>query len=200
MINPWSNPEAYFKFIIGTTESPGVVVSAEGWDSEWNWDEKAGKGARKANITHTGQKLAEGSFTVELWAPHHADAWESFYALCAYNTDKKPAGALNLYYPTVSAAGVLAVVTRKITPMVHVGKGKYRSTFSFKEWVPAPKKNATYTPKGATDGPKTKPYSYIDGAGVEHIDGQDPGEQPVPIDQAQLDQIAALQREAFGNP
>lgn len=188
MINPWLNPEAFFKFKIGTTDSPGIVVSSDGWESEWNWDEKGGKGTKKANLTHTGQKLAEGSFTVELWSPGQADEWEEFYKLCAYNTDKRPASALNLYYPTVSVTGVLAVVTRKITPMVHVGKGKYRSTFSFKEWVPAPKKNATSTPTGSGNGPRINP------------DGLAVGEETIPFEDEQQQVIAGLLGEVMGDP
>ena len=188
MINPWLNPEAFFKFKVGTTDSPGIVVASDGWDSEWNWDEKGGKGTKKANLTHTGQKLAEGSFTVELWSAGHADDWEEFYKLCAYNTDKRPAGALNLYYPTVSVTGVLAVVTRKITPMVHVGKGKYRSTFSFKEWVPAPKKNATSTPTGSGNGPRTGPRALED------------GEKPRPVEDDQAALLESLLDQARRDP
>ena len=197
MINPFQSAEAYHHFKIGETNSPGIVVSVDGWDNEWDWDEKKGKGTKKASVTHTGQKLSEGSFTVAIWTAQQWADWESFYSLIGYNTDKKPAGAFNLYYPTVSVLGVIAVVTRKVTRPMHAGKGRYVSTFSFKEWVPEPKKNATNTPKGSAS-PPTKRYSYIDGAGVEHIDGEDtPGDKPVSSDQSLLD---ALLAERARNP
>jgi hypothetical protein len=184
MINPWTNAEAYFKFKIGTTDSPGIVVASDGWASAWKWDEKGGKGTKKANLTHTGQQLASGSFTVELWLPSHANEWEAFYALCRYDTDKTPAGALNLYYPTVSITGVRAVVTTEITPMMPAGRGKWRSKFSFKEWVPAPKKNATSTPTGSGNGPRTEPRALEGGDYPGTISGE------VRIGEASLDDEA----------
>lgn len=186
MINPIDNPEAYFKFLIGALESPGVVVSTDGFDAEWKWDEKKGKGTKKASVTHTGQQLAAGTFTCELWLAEHFDYWETYVKVIGYDTDKKPAAAHKLYYPTVSALGVRDVVTGKCTPPKHVGKGKYQVTFAFKEWVPEPKKNATVTPAG----PKPVGQGALAGGFGGALAGISGGGDP--IADAQQAQIAAL--------
>jgi hypothetical protein len=69
----------------------------------------------------------------------------------------------------VSITGVRAVVTTEITPMMPAGRGRWRSKFSFREWVPAPKRNATSTPTGSGNGPRTEPREL------------ETGNQPTPI-------------------
>jgi len=190
MINPIDNPEAYFKFLIGALESPGVVVATDGFDAEWKWDEKAGKGTKKASVTHTGQKLSSGTFTCALWLPDHFDYWETYVRVIGYDTDKRAASAHKLYYPTVSATGVRDVVTTKCTSPVHAGKGLYKVSFSFTEWVPAPKKNATVTPAG----PKPVGQGALAGGFAGALAGISGGGDP--IADAQQAQIAALLAEA----
>ena len=103
-----------------------------------------------------------------------------------YDTDKKPASAHKLYYPTVSATGVRDVVTTKFTRPVHAGKGLYKCSFSFGEWVPEPKKNATVTPAG----PKPVGQGAIAGGFAGALAGISGGGDP--IADAQQAQIAAL--------
>ena len=188
MINPFDNPEAYLTFTLGGIVSPGVVLDVSGWDLAWKWEKKTGKGAKKGTITHTGQELADGAFTVGLWLPSHFAAWEAFIRDVGYNTDKKPAVARKLYYPTVSVTGVLDVVLANISPPKHAGKGLYKSEFSFSEWAPAPRKNATVTPQGPAPS-RTRATS----------DDLFPPSGGDPVADQQQQQIAALLAEA-GKP
>ncbi len=184
MINPIDYPEAWHRFRLGTIPNPGIVTAVSGWDQVWKWDAKTAKGAKKASQTHTGQELAEGAFECALWLATHFDEWEAFAKAAGYNTDKTAASPLKLYYPSVSATGVLDVVSLKFTPPTHKGKGLYVASFSFREWVPAPKKNATVTPTG----PKNP-------LAPETVEGRYPLSDD-PIADAQQKQIAELLAQA----
>lgn len=126
--------------------------------------------------------------TVDLWLPSHFDAWETFVRDVGYNTDKKPAVARKLYYPTVSVLGVLDAVLEEVSAPRHIGKGLYRSEFVFSEWAPAPKKNATVTPQGPAPS-RTRATS----------DDLFPPSGGDPVADQQQQQIAALLAEA-GKP
>jgi hypothetical protein len=185
-MNPIENPEAYHTFTYGGLTSPGIVGTVSGWKLAWKWDKKTGKGSRKGTITHTGQELSGGSFTVQLWLPEHFAAWERFVKDVGYNTDKKPAVSRKLYYPTVGVIGVVDAVLESISPYEHAGKGLYKSTFEFSEWAPAPKKNATVTPQGSAPsrGPRAVSNDLFPPSGGD------------PIADQQQAQIAALLAEA----
>lgn len=187
MINPLLNAEAYDKFLIGTTPSPGIVRTIDGWERKYDWDKKKGKGTAGASITFTSRPLLEGSITIEMWAAAQFNEWEDFLRICSYDTTKRPAQAVNIYYPTIAALGVKAVVVAAVTPIVHAGKGLYRSTFSFVEYAPPPKKPATSTPSGTGNGngngPRTGPRALE-------------GDGPPPVQERQQNEIAGLLDEA----
>ena len=57
--------------------------------------------------------------------------------------------------------------------MMPAGRGRWRSKFSFREWVPAPKRNATYTPTGSGNGPRTEPRELETGAQPQPVADDD---------------------------
>lgn len=182
MINPITNPEAWHRIRIGTTESPGIADVGE-FVRTFDWDEKKGKGTAGASLTFTSRPLSGGTITFSLWTADHFDEWESFRKLLDYDTTKRPAQAVDIYHPSISGNGIKSVVVAEIGNVIHKGKGLYTVAVKFKEYSPPPKKSATSTPTGSGNGPRTGPRELE-------------GTQPAPVPDQQAGEIAALLEEA----
>jgi hypothetical protein len=168
-INPIEFANDWQNVVIAGTTSPGAIPidGIHGFERETGWDKKKGKGASGATLTLTQYPPSEGAIDFQLWLPEHFTQWKRFRALLKYNTTKTTntaADALNIYHPALADVGISQVVTHKVSPARHVGKGLYIISVEFLEWIPPPPVSVVATTttargdnKSATPGTPTDP-------------------------------------------
>ena len=178
-INPLRNPTDYDFVQMGGRQNPGIAV-VTGFKRAFGWDIKKGKGTKGATLTLADYPPCEGSIKFLLWLEEHFTDWATFRELFNYDSSKKPAGAVDIYHPTLADIGINSVVCKSIEALVHEGKQMYSITVELIEYWPPPKKSAASTPNGSksNDG-KNKPGASTD-----------------PIADAQQKQIADLLAKA----
>lgn len=178
-VDPITYPQAWDSVGLGQLESPGLC-EISGFDREYDWDVKKGKGAKGATITFTGQQPAKGSITFKLWTAEHFARWDTFRRALKYDPTKKTAQAIDLYHPSLDDLDVSSVVTTKIGPIKHDGGGMYSIKCEFLEYLPPPKTSAVGSPTGSKSNT---------GKG-------NPGTPPDPVGDAQQREIQRLLAEA----
>lgn len=186
--NPIDNPQLWDVFSVASTPSPGVIAidGIRGFERETGWDKKKGKGTQGARLVLDTLPPAAGSITLVLWRRRDFDDWDAFLPLLKYNPAKikTAADALDIYHPALAKNGIKSVVVHKISPIRHVGKGKYLVSIDFIEWL---------------DPPSTSIVSSVSSSKPNDTN-RIPGAPPDPIGDAQQKKIAALLKQAAGQP
>ncbi len=174
--------------ISGALRSPGVIPPGgiNGFERETGWDIQKGKGSQGATLTIKTYPPAEGTIEFTLWKPEHWGQWAAFVLALGYDEARKGAAtraqARDIYHPSFVPIKLTQVVPHKISPIRHVGKGKYTVSVKFIEWQDPPPVNvsATVNSSKANDASKT------------------PGAPPDPIGDAnQASAAAKLSKLAF---
>jgi hypothetical protein len=179
-LNPFDHPQDWDSIRIGNVASPGVCT-IDGFDREYGWDVKKGKGTAGATLTQTTTPPAEGTVTFELWDDGHFREWAEFRPLLKYDPAKKRnQQAISIYHPSLADLDIASVVTKKISPIKHLGGGRYQVKVEFIEFFPVPKVAAVSTPTSS----KTT-------AGANKVGASDD-----PVADEQQRQIAALLKQA----
>ncbi len=177
-INPIQFSSDWQYITIAGKNSPGAIPpnGVRGFDRETGWDKKRGKGTQGATLSLTSFPPTEGQITFQLWEPFHFVEWIAFRKLLKYTPKKTAtrADALDIYYPSLADVDVTSVVTAKISPARHVGKGLYLITVDFIEWVDPPK------------------VSVVATTNTSKADGPAPGAAPNPIIAAKQKMVAEL--------
>lgn len=138
-------------FRIGGTASPGVS-KFDGFEREYKWEVKKGKGVKGSTSTLNEFPPVEGSVDIQLWTPEHFDEWDKFRALLKYDPTKKQGQALDWYQQGTEDIELRSVVCKGFTKRKHQGGGLYVVTVKFLEYNPPPKAAAVTTPKGSKSG------------------------------------------------
>ena len=131
-----------------------------GFDRGWGWDVKSGKGAQGTTPTYTSKQECEGDVTFYLWTGAHFVAWETFRPLFLYDPTKTTTlQAVSIFHPSLADLGIKSVVTRKLSPIRHLGENLYSVVAKLLAYEPPPKDSAVATPTSATTGSgvNTKP-------------------------------------------
>jgi hypothetical protein len=176
LLDPITNAPAWHVLLVAGQPSPGIVVGVEGFDRETGWDVKKGKGAKGAQLTLTNDPPASGRFVFHAWLPFHFTQWAAFIPLLSYSPGKEAPQAVSIYYPSLADIDINSIVVKKISPLRHIGKGKYERVIEMIEWTPPPKASIVASPSKA----------------IETNAGQSAGPQPDPIADAQQREIARL--------
>ncbi len=150
-MNPIDDAQSLDFFTLAGVDSPGVIPPGgiTGFDREFSFDIKQGKGAIGATTTFTGQAPAEGTIKLQLWLPAHFDAWTLFVKMLKIDPTKAPASALDIYHPSLVDLAIRAVQVKKITPLIHEGAGLYTVAITLIEYIPAKKTSAVSTASGS---------------------------------------------------
>jgi hypothetical protein len=154
-LNQW-----LWAFLKGTP-TPGTIPrgGVRGFKRETGWDIKKGKGTRGATLTLKDQPPCEGSITLQLLGPGgfygfggslpstDFAAWDSFVAnVLSIPAAQQKAEGLAIYYPSLIAIQLTAVVVKHFTPLEHMGKGMYHTEIQLIEWSPPPPVSIVSTP------------------------------------------------------
>src|ERR1700744_4759564 len=160
--NPLVNPGAYNSVTCAGIKSPGVF-KLTGGARKYKWDIKDAAAAQGATETFQGWKVSEdirGRF--EFWMPEQIDYfYATFLPVLKYDATKKnPVESIEIFHPALLANDISSVVTLHVGPLTHEGQQLWVVEVEWAEYRPAPKKNATSTPKSTNtngDANKKKP-------------------------------------------
>lgn len=155
--NPQVHPWSYIT--VAGRRSPGAIPvdGITGFEREFGWDVKEGKGTQGATLTLQGAPLSKGSITFQLWTSEHFVEWRSFVLeSLKYNPKNVNKQALSIYHPSLADIDINAVVTAKISPIRGTPSRLYVVTVDFIEWMAPPKKSIVKTPPGATANDNSK--------------------------------------------
>lgn len=144
-LNPINDASSCHFITISGVPSPGAIPvdGIHGFERETGWDVKKGKGTQGATLTLKTFPPITGSVAFQLWLPEHFIQWTSFVEILRYNPAKKPtssssADALDIWHPSFDDIKLTKVVTHKISPWRHTGRGMYIATIDFIEWQEPP--------------------------------------------------------------
>jgi hypothetical protein len=188
-LNPIEFSSSWHFVTIAGTRSPGAISvdGIRGFERPTEWDKKKGKGTQGATLSLVQYPPAEGSIEFQLWLPVHFDQWRQFRPLLRYNTAKKAGDAFELYHPSLADLGISAVVTSKLSPITHKGRGLYVVTVDMIEYFKPPAKSIVSTPSKANTQNTTSKTAT-------------PGAPADPVADAQQAEIARLMKEAANTP
>lgn len=129
---------------------PCVVT---GFDRDYTWDKKGGKGSKGETSTFTKQPLVDGEIEFKLWLPQHYIDWPYYRKFLKYDPTKTNPQAIAIYHPVPAMSEIFSVVTEKIGAPVYKGGGMALVKCKFSEYGPPPPKDASKDAKGTnTDG------------------------------------------------
>lgn len=192
LINPLRFPQTWDTFQVGAVFNPGIIPPGgiTGFEREYEWDVKKGKGAYGGTVTFTQKPPAKGKIKIHLWTAAQIDALQNFVPLLEYDPTKTTVKAVDIYHPSLTVTGIRSVVTEDISPLVHEGGMLFSLTFSFIEYNPPPKASAVSTPtiSRASQGRAT--------SASQVAAGQPAGTVRDPISDANEAAIAALKAKA----
>lgn len=149
--NPLVNPEAFDVIVVAGVVNPGIV-KVTGAERVFDWDVKDAPGSQGSTITYRGWKPTESiQLRFELWTQAQiTEFFTTFVPLFYYDASKSAPKPVDVFHPILNANQINSVVTKKIGPLVLEDKQLYSCTIEVLEYRPAPKKNATTTPKSST--------------------------------------------------
>ena len=157
--NPITDSQDYDVIVVAGVTSPGIV-KLSGFKRPHEWDVKKGKGSFGSTTTFVGRPPAKGTLTFQVWLASQFDDWDDFVPLFNYDPTKKTVNAVEVYHPLLADIDIHSVVTENISAWENDGKGLWTRTVDLLEYFPAPKVNATATPKGADANAKPNdPYN-----------------------------------------
>lgn len=144
-IDPITQPEVWDVVIFSGIAYGFCELS--GFDREYEWDIKQGRGVQGATCTFVGQGLAKGSVKFFAWEKEHFDSFKTILKIITYDPRKKAtAQAIQVWHPSLIEQNVNAVVPQKIGKWEHDGQGLYTRTVEFLEFKPPPKIDITTSP------------------------------------------------------
>ena len=148
-VDPISQPEAY-----DSVSFSGIAYGyceVTGFEREYEWDIKQGRGVQGATCTFVGQHLATGTIKFLAWEKAHFDSFKAILAIIKYDPRKKATTqAVQIWHPAIIENDINAVVAKKLGKWEHDGSGLYSRTVEFLEFKPPPKINVTTTPLTST--------------------------------------------------
>ncbi len=150
VVNPLRIPAFYDKLNIGGVDNPGVC-KLEGGARKYSWESKEPSGGQGGFLTYRGWGLSDGIKAKFLfWEAEQIDAFYSdYYPLLQYDATKREPKPVAVFHPALAANNIRTLVVNEIGPLVDEGVQLWSVTVEFTEYAPAPKKNATATPKAA---------------------------------------------------
>lgn len=146
--NPIDNPQSWDYVTIAGQQSPGLLKEIDGFDRDNGWQEKKGKGSIGATLTYVQKPPTKGHLIFELWTSQHFQQWATFRQLFLYNPAAGQSAddqSFSISHPSLDDVQLSAVVCKSISPIKHVGRGKYRVKVELIEFVPTPKTSAVQT-------------------------------------------------------
>jgi hypothetical protein len=148
--NPLLNPEAFDVIVVAGVVNPGIV-RVSGAERVFDWDVKDAPGSQGSTITYRGWKPTDSiTLRFEFWEREQINEfYNEFVPLFYYDAAKTAPKPVDVFHPTLNANQVNSVVTKKIGPLTPEDKQLWSVTIEVLEYRPAPKKNATSTPKGS---------------------------------------------------
>lgn len=147
--NPLLTPGDYDVISVAGVSSPGVV-EVTGAERPYKWDTKEAAGAQGATITYRGWDLAKPKLKFRFWrADQISEFYQSFVPLLQYDASKTSPKPVDCYHPALVASNIKSVVVTNLGQLTHEGAQLYSVTVDLLEYRPAPKVNATSTPKSA---------------------------------------------------
>jgi hypothetical protein len=154
--DPIRNPQTWDVIILAGVQSPGIC-KLEGFDRDNGWQEKKGKGSVGATLTYVQRPPAKGKIVFTLWTSAHFLGWEqNFRKLFMYNSSATPdQQAVTISHPALDDIQLSQVVTKKISPVRHMGKGKYHVVVELWEYVPTPKTSVVQSVTFANPNPSS---------------------------------------------
>jgi hypothetical protein len=153
-IDPIQNPQSWDVIVLAGVTSPGIIAEMSGFDRVNGWQIKKGKGSDGGTLTYVQRPPAEGHIKFVLSTAADFQAWASFRPLFLYNPAKNAAAseqAVSIWHPALADLSISSVVTKKISPIRHMGKGKYEVTVDLIEFAPPPASNVVNTPTTTND-------------------------------------------------
>lgn len=151
VVNPLRVPALYDILTVAGYDNPGIFILVSGGERGYKWDRKDPAGAQGATSTYRGWNVStgiKGKFV--FWTAVQIDEFFStFISLFQLNAESKEPKPIEVFHPVLFANGITAVSVDSIGPLVDEGNGKqlWSVTIEMSEFRPAPKKNATATPK-----------------------------------------------------
>lgn len=149
-------PEYWDKLFVGDVISPGYCEWS-GWERQYDFDEKKGKGTQGATLTYTQRPLAKGEFTFFFWdngtlgtGHNHFQEMEDFLPLLKFDPTKKKITAIGVFHPALDAIEVVSVVCDNIGAPEVKGNGLCSIKCHFIEYNPTSNKSAVSTPDTTT--------------------------------------------------
>ena len=179
--NPLVNPGAFDRISVAGVVNPGLV-RVSGGERVYDWDVKEAPGSQGSTITYRGWKISDGiSLYFFFWNREQIDSFFSqFLPLFQLDANKTAPKPVDVFHPVLNANGITSVVAKKIGQLTPEDKLGWSLTVEVLEYRPAPKKNATSTPKSSN--------------GTAPGTGKEAG-KPTAMDE-QDKQIAALMEQA----
>jgi hypothetical protein len=156
--DPISQPQSWDYITIAGQQSPGLLKEIDGFERDNGWQEKKGKGSIGATLTYVQKPPAHGHLVFELWTSQHFQQWATFRQLFLYNPaagQSADSQSFSISHPSLDDVQLSAVVCKLITPIKHVGKGKYRVKVELIEFIPTPKVSAVQTITLTNPNPKS---------------------------------------------
>lgn len=168
--SPVELPELYDFVLLCGQPSPGLC-KLSGFKRAQKWDVKDGNGQDGATTTLTGDVIAKGTITIQLWQDDRNDVdnffaeydeWRKIFLASIGNKSK----GLDIYHPDLARLGISSICIEAEGQLQHDGKGGATVAIDILEFKP----------------PKPKPATTPDGSKTKKKDGPDP-------DQDLLDRI-----------
>lgn len=146
--NPYQSPSRWDYIECAGIISPGVIPKngVHGFERKYNFDPKNGYGLYGSILTFALRPAAEGSFTIWTWTSAQYDSMGTFLQVLEYDPTKTKVQAIDIFHPALATLGIRRVVTRSISPPLHLGGLKYEWKLGFIEFRPPPKISAVSTP------------------------------------------------------
>jgi hypothetical protein len=151
--DPINNPQSWDTVLIAGVQSPGIC-KLEGFDRDNGWQEKKGKGSVGATLTYVQAPPTKGKIIFVLWNAAQFLAWQNFRPLFLYNSSATPdQQAVTISHPALDDVNLSQVVCKKISPVRHMGKGKYHVVVELIEYRPTPKQSVVFSTTLANPNP-----------------------------------------------
>lgn len=109
-------------------------------------------GAQGQTTTYQGWAATRGiRVKLLMWrSEHFAYFYSRILPLVQIDASKTEPRQVQVYHPSLQVQGITQILTEEIGQLTQEGNaGLWSVTLEFTEWRPAPRKNATATPKGS---------------------------------------------------
>lgn len=187
-VSPISHAQQWHKAKVRGVPTPGSIPRGgiKGFDRDYGWDVKKGKGSAGAELTLDGVQPCKGSITCQLFTDQDFKDWDAFVsAVLSIDAEVQKTEGLAIYHPALAAVGVTTIVVKKFSVPQHQGKGLYFVTIDLIEWSKPPPKSVVSTPAST---------AADESSGSNGIPPQDPRAQAAQAQIAALNQAIAKKK------